>query len=186
MPMEPYPYRQLSMHPLGRYRIELGELACEDGPSPYSIVHMRPFATVAAFVDGRMAFVRQYRYSVGSWQLELPAGGMEPGEDPRDAAVRELREETGLVAHDLIDLGMVYPSVGSTDERCYVYAARCDGRRVACEPDPGEQTELVCLSREDVERMMDAGEMPNVQVYVAWAMLQRHGLLDELFPCTGA
>ena len=179
--MKPFAYRELESHELGRYRIELGELATELGPSPYSIVHMKPFACCVAVIDGRLAMVRQFRYSVGAWQLELPAGGIEVGETPAQAAVRELREETGLVAGGLVDLGMVYPSVGSTDEECHIFATRCEGAPRVRRLDRGEQTELVLLDRAEVERMMDDGTLRYPALYVAWLRLARKGLLDDLF-----
>lgn len=178
---EPFAYRRVEVTPIGRYEIELGELSTDDGPSPYSIVHMRPFACCVASVAGRLAMVRQYRYSVRSFQLELPAGGIEAGESPRDAAVRELREESGLVAHDVMDLGMTYPSVGSTDEECHLFAMRCDETRTMRELDRGEQTELVLLRRDEVERMIAEGTLRYPPLYVAWLRLDRLGLLDELF-----
>ena len=181
--MHPYPYRTLEEHDLGRYRIELGELATECGPSPYSIVHMRPFACCVASIEGKLAMVRQFRYAVGSYQYELPAGGIEEGETPQEAAVRELREETGLVAHDLINLGTVYPSVGSTDEVCHIFAMRCEGSRVSRDLDRGEQTELILMSRREIERMMDDGSLVYPALYVAWVKLGRMGLLDTLFDC---
>ena len=180
--MEPFPYRMLEMTPLGRYRVELGELSTPSGPSPYSIVHMKPFACCVASVRGRLAMVRQFRYSVGDWQLELPAGGIEAGETPVQAALRELREETGLEAHDVIELGMTYPSVGSTDEECHLFAMLCDSRVHETSFDRGEQTQLLCLRRQEVERMMDEGELKYPPLYVAWVKLERLGLLDELFP----
>lgn len=178
--MKPFAYRLLSTQKIGRYELELGELSTPDGPSPYSIVHMKSFSCCFVTVEGRLAMVRQFRYSVGSWQLELPAGGIERGETPWAAATRELAEEVGLLSEDLFDLGMVYPSVGSTDEQCHIFAGRCSG---TCERnlDRGEQTELVLLTRGEVERMMDEGAIVYPALYVAWLKLEREGLLDELF-----
>lgn len=179
--MRSFAYRTLSTHHIGRYEIELGELATDQGPSPYSIVHMRPFSCCFAVVEGRLALVRQHRYSVGTEQLELPAGGIEDGESPRDAAVRELREETGLIAHEVYDLGMVYPSVGSTDEECHMFAMRCErGQELSL--DRGERTELVLMTRQQIESMIDDGTMLYPPLYVALMKLDRMGMLDSLLP----
>ena len=183
MPVKPYPYRVVNRTRIGRFEVEQAELVTPDGPAPYSVVHMRPFACCAAFVDGKLAFVRQYRYAVGAYQLELPAGGIEPGERPQEAAVRELREETGLVCERVHDLGTLYTSAGSTDEHCYLYAMRCARERVASAPDAGEQIEVMLLDRSEVERLMDEGSLCHPSFYVAWVRLMRAGLLDELFSC---
>ena len=178
----PFPYTLLKSVPLGRYRIDLAQLETPQGPSPYSVVRMRPFACCVASVDGRLALVRQYRYAVDSWQLELPAGGIDAGESPAEAARRELREETGYVASELVSLGMVYPSAGSTDEECHIFATRCGGESLAPVFDRGEQCELVLVDRAEAERLMDDGTIAYVPLYVAWMRLQRMGLLDDLFP----
>ncbi|MEM2617686.1 MAG: NUDIX hydrolase, partial [Thermofilaceae archaeon] len=54
---------------------------------------------------GRVLMVKQWRAPIQSWVLEVPAGKLEQGEDPREAAVRELEEETGYIAGSLVELG---------------------------------------------------------------------------------
>ena len=61
------------------------------------VEHPGGVAVFAMDDQGRVALVRQYRYPMGEETLELPAGKLEPGEDPRDSGLRELAEETGLV-----------------------------------------------------------------------------------------
>lgn len=74
--------------------------------------------------DGTLLFVEQFRYAYGRDILEVPAGKLEPGEDPFEAAKRELREETGMVATEFFDLGCDFPSPGYTNEVIHLYAAR--------------------------------------------------------------
>lgn len=73
--------------------------------------------------DESILFVRQYRYAYEEELLELPAGKLEKGEDPFTAGVRELREETGMIASTYYDLGIDYPSPGYCNEKIHMYAA---------------------------------------------------------------
>ena len=68
--------------------------------------------------------IRQFRYAMGQELWELPAGKLEPGEDPEKAAHRELAEECGLMAGTMRDIGPVYPSVGYDSEIIYCYLAQ--------------------------------------------------------------
>ena len=68
--------------------------------------------------------VRQYRHPIGRYLLELPAGGLEPGEEPLAAAKRELREEVGLEAREWTSLGSFFSSPGFANERLHAFLAR--------------------------------------------------------------
>jgi ADP-ribose pyrophosphatase len=92
--------------------------------------------------DDEVILVRQFRHAIGKTLLELPAGTLEPGEDPEVCAARELMEETGFRAGKIAPLGIVYPSPGVLGEVMHFFAARdlvpCESR-----PDPGENIEVV-------------------------------------------
>lgn len=89
------------------------------------IIHHPGAAAIVAVDDaGRVALVRQYRHAAGGWILELPAGKLDAGEPPLACAARELREETGLVADDLHELGWIFTTPGFTDEKIFLFLAR--------------------------------------------------------------
>lgn len=73
--------------------------------------------------NGDVYCVRQYRYAVGEHLLETPAGKLNDGEDPLHCACRELSEETGLTAENMIYLGAFYPSPGYCKETLHIYLA---------------------------------------------------------------
>ena len=82
---------------------------------------------------GEILLVRQYRAPLGRRAWELPAGTLEPGEDPGKAAIRECHEEIGLIPSRLEKLGSFFPTPGYCDEEMHFY--RATGLR---EPEPDE------------------------------------------------
>jgi len=86
--------------------------------------HPGAAAVVPITDDGNVILVRQYRYPFASVMLEIPAGKLDPGEDPVVCARRELLEETGYEAEEFVSLGVFYPSVAVLDEKIHLYLAR--------------------------------------------------------------
>ena len=86
--------------------------------------HPGGVAAVAIDKDGSVYLERQFRYPYHKVVTEIPAGKLEPGEDPFDAIRRELREEIGASAARWDALGYIMPSVGYTDEMLYLFLAR--------------------------------------------------------------
>jgi ADP-ribose pyrophosphatase len=87
------------------------------------IRHPGTVVVVALLDNGHILFVRQFRYAHHKVLPELPAGRIDPGESPLQAAKRELREETGHVAAQWTPLAVIYPSVGYSDETAYIFVA---------------------------------------------------------------
>lgn len=106
-------------------RVTLDKVQLEDGTtSTREVVHHHGGACVLPVdTDGNVTMVRQFRYALGEELWELPAGKLEAGEDPFEAAKRELSEECGLTADTYTELGVVYPTVGYDSERIYLWAA---------------------------------------------------------------
>jgi ADP-ribose pyrophosphatase len=107
-----------------------------------------------------IVFVRNHRPALGAFLLELPAGGLEPGEEPEKAAGRELAEETGYRAATLTPLGRFYTSPGLADELMWAFVA----------------TGLAPVGQD-----LDEGEVLTVEERPAadvWAMIRDTELLD--------
>jgi len=81
-------------------------------------------AAVALDVEDKVCLLRQYRHAAGGWIWELPAGKLDPGEEPRLTAQRELREEAGLGAGHWESLGSMISSPGVFTEVIHLYLAR--------------------------------------------------------------
>ena len=104
--------------------------------------------------------VRQYRYAADGWLLEVPGGKLDGGEDPEECVRRELEEEIGMRAQDLIPLGSILTTPGFTDERIWLYLARGlspvdDGPKLEAD----EVMDLVRLPLPDAVAMAVSGEI---------------------------
>jgi ADP-ribose pyrophosphatase len=96
----------------------------DDRAVSYDIIeHHGSVVIVPLDEKGQLTFVRQYRHAAGDDMLELPAGTREPGEAPRDCAAREIREETGMAAASLQEIGAFYLAPGYSTELMHVFLA---------------------------------------------------------------
>ncbi|MFR8547902.1 MAG: NUDIX hydrolase [Lachnospiraceae bacterium] len=106
----------------------------------------------------RVVLIRQYRYAIDGYIYELPAGLVEPGEDCHAAAVREMREETGLTLHpltvDTIYEKPYYTTIGMTDECCGTVFGYADGQISTDALEDSEEIEVVLADRKEVRRIL--------------------------------
>lgn len=103
------------------------------------VEHPGAVVIIALDDEGLLYLVRQYRHALGRYLLELPAGGLEPGEEPLAGARRELREEVGLVADRWTALGSFFSSPGFANELLHVFLAQ---GLVPGESDPDDDEDL--------------------------------------------
>lgn len=107
--------------------------------------------------DGKIVVIRQYRYAARQYLWELVAGRIDAGENPKQAAKRELIEETGLRAKNFRVFLEFWPSPGFLEEKMFVLLAEGVTQGVA-EPEEDERIEAKAFTRAEIEKMLQNGE----------------------------
>lgn len=126
------------------------------------IHHPGAAAVVPVDGDGRVLLVRQLRYATGGWLLEVPAGKLDPGEAPEACARREVEEETGYRARDLVPMGWIWTTPGFTDERIWLFLATgLEPGRQDLQAD--ELLEVERLTLEEAVRRATLGEIADAK-----------------------
>lgn len=126
----------------------------------------------------RVVLVRQYRYSIGGYIYEFPAGLVESGEDYHKAGIRELKEETGLEL-ELLQVDEMYErpgftTVGMTDESCATVYGYASGTVTCQGQEDSEEIEIVLADRREVKRILK-----EERVAIMCAYMLMHFLKDE-------
>jgi ADP-ribose pyrophosphatase len=125
----------------------------------FGVVEMKPGVSVLPLAaDGRVHLVRVYRYTLDLDSLEVVSGGVDEGEPPEEAARRELREEAGIEASELVDLGAIdqLTEVVVSPNRMFLARGLSFG---APEREPSERIETVAVPLAEALRMVMAGEI---------------------------
>ena len=132
-----------------------GELEMIRHPGASAVV---PFLSDPRGDDPQLLLIKQYRYAAEGYMYEIPAGRLNPGEDPKDCAIRELREETGCSASSMEHMYTMYTTPGFTDERIHIFLATgLTHGPTAHEADEFLSSEAVSLRR--ALEMIKSGEL---------------------------
>ncbi|WP_040951281.1 NUDIX hydrolase [Gorillibacterium massiliense] len=121
---------------------------------------------VLAILDGKLLVVEQYRKALGKNLVEIPAGKLEPGEDPLEAAKRELEEETGYSCGSMRKLFTFYTAPGFCDEKIHLYLAE-HLQAGEAHPDEDEFLEIMSLTPEEAERFIAEGRIEDAKTIMA-------------------
>ena len=132
---------------------------------------------VALDADGRSLMIRQYRFGVGYTTLETPGGMVDPGEDSKTAAARELLEETGFASDNWSYLGAVEPNPAFHNHLCHHWLAQDVYRAQTQDLGDGESIALEFMTEEQVRAAVVSGELKHAlalsalsRVFSVWPM----------------
>ena len=130
------------------------------------ISHPGAAAVVPFLSDDRILLLRQYRHAAGGYIWEIPAGKLDPGEEPQACAERELAEETGYRARRIEQTGVILTTPGFTDERIYLFSA-FDLEPGVTAHEVSEVIELHEVPFEEALAMVDRGEIVDAKTLAA-------------------
>jgi ADP-ribose pyrophosphatase len=146
-----------------------------DGHEAERFVVQHPGAVALVVIDDqdRWLLVRQYRHPARRELLEIPAGTLEPGEDPDTTAAREVREETGYAAASLVRLGGAWMAPGFCSEYITYYLAT----NLTHDPLPQDDDEYIAepvrMTVDDIHTAIDDGRIEDAKTLVALSLYER-------------
>lgn len=147
-------------------RVDTVELPDKKYSKREIVEHSGGVGVLAVTSEEDVILVKQYRKAVDRVLYEIPAGKLELNEEPRETAVRELKEETGYTTEDISYLSEIYPTPGYCSEKIHLFLAKS---LVAGEQDldDNEHVEVVSYPIGEVVKMIDRGEIIDAKTIVA-------------------
>lgn len=141
----------------------------------YDWYHARDFCVVVALAKGRLVAIENYRYPADEWFLELPAGHIEDGETPLQAAERELEEETGYRPERLDYLQWYYVSARTLQRGHVVFAPSCVKTETNRESSELQRVKLVTARY--FEEKLRSGAVKHAATLIAYSVAKSRGLI---------
>ncbi|HKK71252.1 MAG TPA: NUDIX hydrolase [Candidatus Krumholzibacteria bacterium] len=148
-----------------------------------NLLETRDWVNVVAVTTGHeLVLVEQYRHGIDDVTLEIPGGIVDPGEDPRDTAVRELREETGYEGTHVTSLGAVQPNPAILGNLCHTYLVEECRSAHDLELDVGEDIEVQTMPVGEIPGAIASGRIRHALVVcgIWWLATRRPDLLPGL------
>ena len=153
--------RDTSVHALDKRAGEFYVLECPDW------INVIPLTA-----NNEVVMIEQYRHGIERVTLEIPGGMVDAGEESRDAALRELREETNYMVDDVINLGSTHPNPAIENNLIHIFLARdvrlSDGGKAHQHQDSTEHTTVRLVPLRDVGRLIREGVITHALVVVAF------------------
>jgi 8-oxo-dGTP pyrophosphatase MutT (NUDIX family) len=185
-PPKPQRWQKLRSEPCATTRIfdvtrEIYRRPDRDREQSFFVVNAPDWVNVVALTpDHQLVLVRQFRFGIDDFSLEIPGGVMEPGEDGITAGLRELREETGYTGDRARLLGRVHPNPAMQSNRCHLVLVENARLAGPLEWDPDEELAVVTKPVDEVYALAYGGGITHALVLDAlllftphWAQLRR-------------
>ncbi len=152
------------------------KVVIRDKEITFTFLNTKNAVVIAPYTkEGKIILVRQIRPAVDEILLELPAGGIETGEEPLLAAKRELAEETGYQAKSIEMVSAFYASPGITNEKLFLYIAEVNGQSEQ-QLDDGEEIEIEEYTLTEAWSLVEKGEIRDGKTIVGLSLLRLRGL----------
>jgi ADP-ribose pyrophosphatase len=136
------------------------------------VLHSGTVAILPLLDDGQVVLIRQYRSALDDFLIEIPAGALEEGEDPRRCAERELQEEAGYRPQTLHALGGFYVAPGFSDEYMHLFVAQ-DLVPSRLEADADELIEVFNLPLTEALRRVESGQIRDAKTIIGLLRVAR-------------
>jgi 8-oxo-dGTP pyrophosphatase MutT (NUDIX family) len=147
-------------------RTETRDFFVIDAPDWVNVVALTP--------KGELVLVRQFRFGIDGFSLEVPGGVVDAGEDPVAAGLRELREETGFTGGKVTLLGAVHPNPAIQANRCHLVLVEDAQATAALDWDDDEEIEVLTLPVDEVYARARAGGITHALVLDALLLFAPH------------
>ena len=152
-----------------------------DKAQDFFVINAPDWVNVIALTpEHQLVLVRQFRYGIDDFSLEIPGGVIDAGEDYVAAGLRELREETGYIGERARLLGSVHPNPAMQSNRCHLVLVENVRREAKLDWDPDEEFEIMTKPVDDVFNLAYSGGITHAMVLDAlllftphWAKLRR-------------
>jgi 8-oxo-dGTP pyrophosphatase MutT (NUDIX family) len=179
-PTEPQRWKRVRTEPYAKTRIFDVVSAIYHHPhrakeQDFFVINAPDWVNVVALTtDHHLVLVRQFRYGINDFSLEIPGGVIDEGEDPIVAGVRELREESGYVGENARLLGSVHPNPAMQSNRCHLVLVENARRAADLEWDPDEEFEILSKPVDEVYALARSGGITHAMVLDALLLLTPH------------